>query len=144
MGKQHSKIVEKPDKIIRICLDPMHLNNSVCGEQYPIPTVDELSLKLQGKSIYTVLDLKEGFYHIPLDKDSINYTCFTTPFGKYCFKRLPFGLNVSPEVFQRNNKNIFGDLSIGIYFNDFIIAADNEEMHDKILKNVIDRAEIWG
>lgn len=81
----------------------MHLNKGICTYLFPLPTLEELAVKLQGKKIYTVLDLKDGFYQVPLDKDSRKLTTFITPFGKYCFKRLPFGLNISPEVFQRIN-----------------------------------------
>lgn len=56
-----------------------------------------------------------------------------TPFGKYSFKRLPFGLSVSPEVFQRINEKFFGDLQIGIYFDDFIIATNDEVEHDQLV-----------
>lgn len=137
-------LVEKHDKKIRICLDPVHLNQNICTDQYPIPTVEELALKLKGKSMFTVLDLKEGFYHVPLDKESMKLCTFITPFGKYCFKRLPFGLNVSPEVFQRVNEKMFGDLDIGIYFDDFIIATETEVEHDKILNEVLARARKYG
>lgn len=137
-------LVEKPNKKIRICLDPLHLNKFVCNDQHNIPTIDELGLKLKNKSIYTVLDLKEGFYHVPLENDSMKICTFSTPFGKYCFKRLPFGLNISPEVFQRMNEKIFGDLGIGIYFDDLIISAHTEEEHDRILKRVIERAKKFG
>lgn len=134
-------LVEKTDGKIRICLDPVHLNENICSDQFPIPTLDDLSVKLKGKSIYTVLDLKEGFYHVPLDEQSIKYCTFITPFGKYAFKRLPFGLKVSPEVFQRVNEKMFADLDIGIYFDDYIIAAENEMEHDRILQEVLDRAK---
>lgn len=137
-------IVEKPNKSLRICLDPLHLNKSVCLDQFPIPTLDELALKLKGKTMFTVLDLKDGFYQVPLDSDSAKLCTFVTPMGKYCFKRLPFGLNVSPEVFQRINEKLFGDLGIGIYFDDFIIAGTCEEEHDKILEAVIKRAKENG
>lgn len=79
-----------------------------------------------------------------MDKDSRKLTTFITSFGKYCFKRLPFGLNISPEVFQRINEKIFGDLNIGIYFDDFIIAAENKETHDRILSKVLKRAKEYG
>lgn len=133
-------IVEKSDKSLRICLDPLHLNNNIVGDHFPIPTLEELSLKLKGKKYFTVLDLKEGFYHVPLEEECMLYTTFITPFGKFCFKRLPFGLNVSPEVFQRVNEKVFGNLGIGIYFDDFIIAGETTEIHDQILMNVVDRA----
>lgn len=69
---------------------------------------------------------------------------FITAFGKYCFKRLPFGLNISPEVFQRVNEKMFSDLNFGIYFDDFIIAANNEVDHDRILNDVIKRSKKLG
>ncbi|XP_072398160.1 uncharacterized protein [Diabrotica undecimpunctata] len=107
-------IVEKPSGALRICLDPVHLNKWICLDQFPIPTIDELSIKLKDKKIFTVLDLKEGFY------------------------RLLLILKV------RMNEKIFGDLPIGIYFDDFIISASTEEEHDEIIKDVIKRAERSG
>lgn len=126
------------------CLDPLHLNQNICTDQYPIPTVEELALKLKGKSIFTVLDLKEGFYHVPLKEENMPLCSFITPFGKDCFKRLPYGLNVSPEVFQKVNEKMFDDLNIRIYFDDCIIAAESEEEHDKILEKVLIRARKFG
>lgn len=137
-------IVEKSDGTLRLCLDPVHLNKYICADQYPIPTVEELALKLKGKKIFSVLDLKDGFFHVPLDSDSSKYCTFITPFGKYSFLRLPFGLSVSPQVFQKINEKIFGDLPVGIYFDDFIIAAETEVVHDQILERVIKRAEQFG
>ena len=63
------------------------------------------------------------------------YCTFTTPFGKYKFNKLPFGLNVSPEVFQRVNEKVFDDLPIGIYFDDddFIVVGENEEEYETFL-----------
>lgn len=137
-------IVEKNDGSIRICLDPVNLNKNICYDQHPIPTVEEISLKLRGKSVFTVLDMKEGFYHVQLDDESCKLCTFITPFGKYCFKRLPFGLSVSPEVFQRMNEKVFEGLEVGIYFDDIVIAGKDEYEHDMLLKQVIERAKKFG
>lgn len=134
-------IVEKPNGQIRVCLDPRHLNNSIKKEQFPIPTSDEISSILMGKSLFTVLDMKDGFLQIKLDKFSSDLCCFITPFGKYKWNRLPFGLSVSPEVFQRVNTKMFGDIpNVGIYFDDVIICGKNTEEHDEALEKVVDRA----
>lgn len=133
-------IVEKPNGKLRVCLDPRELNKCIKLDQFPIPTVNDIELKLGGKSLFTVLDMKDGFFQVELDEASSLLTTFITPFGKYKFKRLPFGLNVSPEVFQRYNTKIFGDLNIGVYFDDCIIGAANEKEHDIILQKVLDRA----
>lgn len=135
-------VVGKADGSLRICLDPYYFNKCVKSESFPIPTVDELSYKLTGKQLYTVFDMKDGFHQITLDEDSKNLCCFITPFGKYRFERLPMGISSAPEVFQRYNTKIFGDIEgVGIYFDDMIIAAANEEEHDKILKVVLERAK---
>lgn len=89
-------IVEKPDNSLRMCLDPRHLNNSLKPEKYPIPTVDELSAGLSGKQMFTVLDMKDGFHQIKLTVSSSNICTFITCFGKYKYKRLPFGLSTAP------------------------------------------------
>lgn len=134
-------IVEKRDGTLRICLSPLELNKYVKREVFQIPTLDDLTANLAGKQIFTVLDMKEGFFQIPLDPASSYLCTFNTPFGRYKFDRLPFGLCSSPEVFQRENLKIFGDIEgVQIYFDDLIIAATDEKEHDVILKRVVKRA----
>lgn len=68
-------------------------------------------------------------------------TTFMTPFGRYKFNRLPFGLNISPEIFQKRMVQIFGDIpGVFVYFDDLGIVASDEEEHDKILNTVLERA----
>lgn len=137
--------VEKPATgTIRICLDPFHLNKYICTDRHPIPTAEEIGIKLKGKNVYSVLDMKEGFYHISLDRESSKLCTFITPYGKYRFKRLPFGLSCSPEVFQRINEQIFGDLGVQIYFDDIIVAGKDEQEHDMLMKRVIKRAKQYN
>lgn len=111
-------IIEKPNGSLRICLDPLHLNKALKKEVYLIPTVEELGLITRDKEFFTVLDMKEGFYQIELGSECSKLCTFITPLGKYKFKRLPFGLSTSPEVFQKMNSEIFSDLNVGIYFDE--------------------------
>lgn len=53
-------IVEKPNKDLRLCLDPKHINEAVKGETHMIPTLEEIAVKLSGKRIFSVLDIKDG------------------------------------------------------------------------------------
>lgn len=134
-------IVEKPDKSLRICLDPAQLNECIKLNPFPIPSRDEIELLLKGKSYFTVLDMKDGFHQIELDHNSSLLTTFITPFGKYKYNKLPFGLRVSPEIFQKYNMQIFGDIpNVGIYFDDFIIATESEKEHNEVLSKVMNRA----
>ena len=69
-------------------------------------------------SVYTVVDMKHGHWHVLLDKEGPLLTTFNTPFDRYAFNRLPFGVNSAAEVFQKRVEEIFGDLNVAIYFDD--------------------------
>lgn len=134
-------IVEKPNKQLRICLDPQELNAVIKSENYTIPTLEDLSISLANKNIFTVLDIKDGYYQIKLHRETIPLFTFNSPFGCYRFKRLPFGMRTATEIFQKLNERNFGDIpGVNIYIDDILIAAKDEKDHDRILKQVIDRA----
>lgn len=138
-------IVEKPDSSLRLCLDPQHLNKYIIRDHYHIPTLEEIKSKLSHKNFYTVLDLKNGFYHVELDKDSSKLCIFSSPFGLYRFKRMPFGISSAPEVFQKLNTKYFGDIEgLIIYFDDFFIFHETREGHDKIVAEVMKRAKLYN
>lgn len=110
-------------------------------EHYYIPTPDELTVKLAGKKIFTVIDISDGFHQIELTKQSSLLCTFNTPMSRFRFKRLPFDLVSSPEIFQRENDRLFGDIpGVLIYFDDIIIAASTETQHDSIMDEVMRRA----
>ncbi|XP_043473419.1 uncharacterized protein K02A2.6-like [Leptopilina heterotoma] len=134
-GVHNLVIVEKSDGSLRICLNPIDLNKAIKRKpNVLIPTVEEISEKLRNKSIFTVLDLKDGFWHVELDEKSSELCTFSTIFGSWKFNRLPFGVNMAPEYFQEVNEKNFGDIEgVIIYFVDICISAETEEEHDKIL-----------
>ncbi|KAE8739129.1 hypothetical protein FOCC_FOCC015358 [Frankliniella occidentalis] len=126
-------IVEKSDSSLRICLDAKDLNEALCRPFYEIPTKEDIGMALNNKTYFSVLDLTSGFWHCKLDKQSSELCKFSTPFGIYQFLRLPFGLNVSPEIFQKAVYDLFGDIEgVVLYFDDMLIVAKTEEEHDQI------------
>lgn len=134
-------IVEKPNGSLRLCLDPKPLNRYICREHFLIPKCEDILSQLKGKTVFTVIDMKDGFWQIQLNEESSNLCTFNTPFGRYKFNRVPFGLCSIPEIFQRKNMEIFGDIpGVNIYFDDLIISGANEALHDQALKLVIERA----
>ena len=138
-------IVEKKNSDLRLCLDPKALNESIKKEHFLIPTVDEISSRLNNKKYFTVLDMKDGYWQIELTDESADLCTFGTPFGRYQFLRLPFGIASAPEVFQRKCYEVFGDINgVGIYFDDLIITGETEEEHDNNLKNVLERASKYN
>lgn len=104
--------------------------------------MEELNCKVKEKSVFTVLDLKDGFWHATLDEDEESSTLctFTTPFGLYKFLKMPFGIKSAPETFQFPNEQAFEGTGAVIYFDDALVAGKDEE-HDGILKKIMERAE---
>lgn len=92
-------IIEKPNKTLRLCLDPQELNKCIEREFFEIPSFEEINSKLSGKQYFSVLDFKNEFYQVKLDSESSKFTVFSTPFGCYKFLRLPFGIKTAPEIF---------------------------------------------
>jgi len=76
------------------------LNDSVCREKFILPSVDQTLGMLTDAQVFTRLDANMGFWQIPLAKESALLTTFITPFGRYHFNRLPFGISSAPEHFQ--------------------------------------------
>uniref|UniRef100_A0AAV2MQ74 ribonuclease H n=1 Tax=Knipowitschia caucasica TaxID=637954 RepID=A0AAV2MQ74_KNICA len=136
-------ITEKKDKNkLRVCLDPTDLNKAILRQHYLITTADEVLCKLSEKKIFSVLDEKDGYWQIKLDKESSFLCTFNTPWGRYRFKRLPFGIKSASEVFQQRNCEKFGDIAgVHIIADDMITAASTEQEHDEILHNVMTRAK---
>ena len=67
---------------------------------WPMPKVKDIFSKLNGATYFTTLDLCSGYHHIPLDNSSIPRTVFNSPFGKYEYVKIPFGLAQVPSYFQ--------------------------------------------
>ena len=78
---------------------------------------------------------------MPLSEES-SYVCtFNTPFGRYRFLRMPFGIRSASEVLQKRVYKVFGDMQgVEVIADDMIIAGATEEEHDQLLRNVMQRA----
>ena len=77
--------VEKPDRSLRICLDPRDLNKAIKREHYQLPTFDEIASRITGETRFTKLDANKGYWQIPLDEQSSKLTTRNTPYGRYSF-----------------------------------------------------------
>ena len=65
-----------------------------------MPKIEDIFSKLNGAKYFSTLDLRAGYHHIPLDKSSISKMAFNSPFGKYEYVKVPFGLAQAPAYFQ--------------------------------------------
>ena len=133
-------IVEKDNGQLRICLDPRDLNRAIKRHHYPMPTVDEVLSKLGGATVFSKLEASSGYWQVRVDEESAKLLAFNTPFGRYCFKRLPFGIHSAAEIFQKKVAEIID--GIGNAENDqddIIVFGRDREQHDKALKEVLDK-----
>lgn len=134
-------VVQKSNGQLRVCLDPRDLNRAIKREHFVIPTFADIAPKLHGKRIFSVIDMKDGFWHIRLDEASSKLCTFNSIFGRYSYTRLPFGIASAPEVFQKRANEIFGDIpDVFVIFDDLLIAAASDEEHEQTLRKVFERA----
>ena len=112
---------------------------------YKTPTMEELSHKLSGAKFFSKLDAKNGYWSVKLDRESQLLTTFTSPFGRYCFQRMPFGLVMSQDVFQRRMDMITGKCTGALaLINDVIIHRKTKEEPDLSLRKLMETARTAG
>ena len=141
----------------RLCVDYRKVNalqqevkktdkGTGCLSLYPLPKIDEMFAKLQGSKIYSTIDLRSGYYHIGLTRESRAKSAFVVPMGKWEFKRTPFGLSQAPAYFQLLiDKVLMGCSSFAMgYLDDIIIFSSNELEHLKHLEEIFTRLERFG
>ena len=138
-------VVPKADGKIRICVDFTKLNESVCRELHMLPCVEQILAQLSGAKMFSKLDANSGFWQIKLSESSSPLTTFITPFGRFCFQRLPFGITSAPEIFQKRMSEILLGLDgVVCMMDDVLIFGPNQEIHDMRLKAVLQRVKSAG
>ena len=134
----------KKNDEIRICLDPRDLNKALQRPHYPMRTADDVASRVGNAKYFSTLDAKAGFWQIKLEHESSRRTTFSTPFGRYRFLRMPFGLNTASEVFQQAMERLFENEPCAIIVDDILIWGSTIEEHDANLRKVLDRAREIG
>lgn len=136
-------LVKKKDGSTRVCIDYRKVNQKMVKDEYPLPVIEDHIDKLCKARVFSTLDLKNGFFHLPIEEESIKYTAFVTssPEGQYEFLRAPFGLSICPKYFMRYINIIFRDLIargiVLIFIDDVIILAEDEHQALARLKEVL-------
>ena len=121
-------------------------NVAIKQEHFPMPTVEEIATRLNGAKLFSVFDASNGFQQVELDEESSMLTTFNTPFGRYRWKRMPFGINSAPEVWQRRmREHIEGLKGVEVIADDFVIVgygntpAEWQSDHDKNVRAFLNR-----
>ena len=122
---------------MRIFLDPRYLNTALKRPHHATPNIDEITHHFTGTKIFSKLDTKAGYWSIHLDTELQLLTMFQSPYGRYCFQQLPFGLSVSEDIFQMKMDQIPEQVNGTIGITDDIVVYAKSEEHDKILHRLM-------
>ncbi|CAH8568515.1 unnamed protein product [Dicrocoelium dendriticum] len=125
----------------RVCGDyRVNLNTKLLQRSCVTEEPDSILSRLHGSKIFSRLDLKDAYLQIPLTDESSELTPINTPFGLYRYRFLPFGLNVSPAIFQDVMNSIVKDLKgVEVYQDDVFVHAINKPTHDYRLLALLTR-----
>ena len=96
----------KSNNKLHISLYPKDLNRAIKRPHYKTPTLDENTHQFAGSRVFSKLEAHHGYWSVSVDDQSSYLTTFNSPFGRYRFERLPFGLNLSQDVFQERVDHI--------------------------------------
>ena len=123
-------ITKKKDGSSRLCIDYSRINQRILKDQFPVPHIEEIIDQLEGFCVFSTLDLKNGFFHVPIDETSTKYTAFVTKEGQFEFMKAPFGLTISPAAFLRLVHCVFSNLIkkkiVLTYMDDIVIPSKDE------------------
>jgi len=133
--------VRKRNGALRLCIDLRPLNSRVIKQRYPFPLIEDCIARLGDKSVFTLLDLKDGFHHLKIYPEHTKYFAFATPDGQYEYLRLPFGFCEAPAEFQRRITQVLQPLSnedkVIVYIDDILIPSKTIEDNLETLRQTL-------
>ena len=126
-------LVRKNDGSLHFCIDFRKLNSLTVKDSHPLPCICETLESLVGAAHYSTFDKNSGFWQVPMDEESKQYTDFTLgSMGLYECESMPFGLCNALPTFQRLMQNCLGELNLTyclIYLDDVIVFSKTPEEH---------------
>ena len=129
----------------QVCLDPKPLKKALKRNHYPLPTIDDLLPELSRAEVFAVFDVKNGFWHVPLDDERSKLTTFATSWGCFRWLRMPFGISPAPEEFQRRLHDVIEGLDgVRTVADDIVVfrVGDTEDAalrdHDTKFLNLLE------
>ena len=137
--------VPKKDGQVRICVDMRQPNEAIRRVRHPIPTVNDISLSLNGAQYFSKLDLSQAYHQLELDEQSRYITTFSTHLGLYRYKRLNYGTYAAAEMFQYTLQTALQGLTgVKNIADDIIIFGSTRSEHDKNLDACLKRIAAKG
>jgi len=140
-------LVPKKDGSTRFCVDYRALNAKTKIDAYPMPYPQDILDGLSGSDWFCTLDLKAGFWQIPMALEDVEKTAFCVPGGHYEFLRMPFGLVNATATFQRCMEKVLHGLigrGVGVFVDDVVVYAPTFATLMTRLEEVLQRIQTAG
>lgn len=133
-------LVKKKDGTVRFCIDFRRLNKITQKDVYPMPRIDDALDCLQGSNYFSSIDLRSGYWQVPMAESSKDKTAFATPDGLFEYNVMPFGLCNAPATFERMMDNVLRGLKWKVclrYLDDVVVFSQTFEEHLRRLDNIL-------
>lgn len=127
---------------LRMCIDYWELNKLTVKNRYPLPRSDDLFDKLQGKIVFSKIDLQFGYHQLRIRVEDIPKTAFRTRYRHYEFMVMSFGLWNAPVTFMDLKNRVFIDFMdrfVIIFIDDILVYSNSEDEHEHHLRLVLQR-----
>ena len=130
--------VKRKNEGVRICVDLKPLNRCILRQHHPLLKVDDILGQLTGATMFSKLDVNSGFWQVPLAEKSRLFTTFITPFGRYYYNKLPFGILSAPEHFQQTMHSLLEGLpGVLCAMDDILIFGTTRQEHNSGLQAML-------
>ena len=135
-------LVAKKDGGIRLCVDFRHLNKNIVRPLFDAATPFQAVRTIPaGMKFFTVIDALKGYHQVPLDEESTALTTFSTPFGRYQYLRLPFGVSHAGDDYGRRVSEVFDDLpNCRRVMEDVVVFSETYDAHLQLVRRLFQRA----
>ena len=131
-------LVKKKDGTTRFCIDFRKLNAITVLDRENIPNQENLFVKLWDAKFFSKIDLCKGYWQIPMEEHSKQFTAFQTPLGLFHFCVMPFGLVNAPATFSRMMRCLLRDVPDTVsYFDDVLSHHNHWDEHVQVLRRVL-------
>ena len=130
----------KKDGGLRFCIDYRWLNKKTVKNRYPLPLPEEMFDRLGGATVFSKIDLKSGYWQMPIRPGDIQKTAFKTRWGLYEYLVMPFGVTNAPAQFMGMMNDLLGeylDRFVLIFLDDILVYSQSMKEHAEHLRKVL-------